>query len=196
MESNKVVVTARFELLHTGQIEWSIPHSVLCNRSGASNRLENSMKLGKEDGVITRIFGKNVEAHFKESTIVFKQVRLYQLSYDKCDRIANELVVVRKVAFGSLEFFFYRRIVNALIKEREQLKGNYAVNKEKVDWIGNTLRALADLVYYRKRDKRKLFSPPVAAASEAPVPVVAIIKKGKKVKIPRKINNENQKNLF
>jgi hypothetical protein len=69
--------------------------------------------------------------------------------------MTTDIVIVKKVAFGTKEFMFLRYKINMLIRERTLLNLNYEANALRVNWISNTLRAMADLVYFRPQPKAK-----------------------------------------
>ena len=69
------------------------------------------------------------------------------------------LVIQRRICFGSPELMFFRRDMNAIMQERDQLKqgrkSRYEENKERVDFLQNTIRAMAGQVYF-KPNKHKV----------------------------------------
>jgi hypothetical protein len=63
-----------------------------------------------------------------------------------------ELVRVKKVRFGSMNFMFFRTTLNIALRERERL--NYTkANPERHRWLSNTIRAMAANVFF-SREKR------------------------------------------
>lgn len=76
------------------------------------------------------------------------------------------LVIQKKVCFGSPEFMFLRRDINSLMKERDKIKwqnSSIEENRPRISFLQNTIRALADLVYFKRepRAKREPKLPPV-----------------------------------
>lgn len=100
----------------------------------------------------------------------------------------SNLVPVYKIRFGSPAFMFMRRDMDIMIREREKLKKAYADNKERVAWLGNTIRAWADLVWFAPRERRKMEAVPDAV-------YVTRSKPEKKKKVKRGFN-ENQQTMF
>lgn len=62
----------------------------------------------------------------------------------------QQLVPVSKVAYGTFSFMWVRLLINNLIKERNRLRPAYVGNELRYGWISNTIRALADLVYFER----------------------------------------------
>lgn len=101
----------------------------------------------------------------------------------------SNLVPVKRICFGSVEFMFMRTDLDIMIRERERLKKKYQENKERVGWLGNTIRAIAELVYFKRVPRKKI----------EPVPDVAYVPwepRSKKGKPAKRIPNENQVKLF
>lgn len=74
----------------------------------------------------------------------------------------NSLVPVKKVAFGTPAFIFLRTNINLMIEER-----NYTTDLVRYRWLANTIRAMAELVYFMPPKNRKTNS--AAAGPEKPV---------------------------
>lgn len=72
--------------------------------------------------------------------------------------MVNCLVVQKRVCFGSPEFMFLRRDINIMLNQRDRLKCGhklkYEENKERVDFLQNTIRALAGLVYFKTGSRK------------------------------------------
>jgi len=73
----------------------------------------------------------------------------------------SNLVIVKRVEFGTPEFIFLRYKIDVLVKERKVLCKNYESNALTISWISNTLRAMASLVYFAYKPKIKNAEPEI-----------------------------------
>ena len=115
--------------------------------------------------------------------------------------MTTALVVQKKVCYGTPEFMFFRRDLDKMMSERNRLKWGsrerYEINKDRVDFLHNTICALALLVYFAP--KKRVANLPQQNYVAPPTTIRQDRKENerkKKVKAPRRIFDENQKILF
>lgn len=104
----------------------------------------------------------------------------------------SNLVVVRKVAFGTPQFMFLRTDINLLIKERKQLRSKFSTHEERYRWLCNTIRAIADLVYFLPK-QRKLMD---ARINVTPANKPVYLSKKQQAELAKLKLKEAQKQLF
>lgn len=102
----------------------------------------------------------------------------------------SNLVVVKKVAFGTPAFMFLRTDINLLMCERELLRRRFTTHEERYRWICNTIRALGNLVYFLPRQRR------IMEARVAPAPKPIVLSKKQQQELNRLKLIESQKQLF
>lgn len=104
----------------------------------------------------------------------------------------SNLVVVKKVAFGTPQFMWLRTDINLLMKERNLLRPRFSTHEERYRWICNTIRALADLVYFLPRQKKWMDARMPSSPTNKPV----YLTKKQQAELTKIKLKEAQKQLF
>jgi hypothetical protein len=104
----------------------------------------------------------------------------------------SNLVVVKRVAFGTPEFMFLRTDINLLMKERLILRKLFSSKEERYRWICNTIRAMADLVYFLPKEKKLMDARVNISPANKPV----YLSKKQQEQLTKSKLKESQKQLF